>query len=98
MREFVSRMVDPSNRKKNGTARSWFESHGVGASIETLQLQTSGAWYPGTRSITALTSSKVSMNGSDREFKGVKVVHATDTELMVQYDFNGEAFALYRAV
>lgn len=64
-----------------GTARAWMQAHDK-ALVSTLQARVhvsgdvSGVWTPGPRTVDASRASSVSLDGSSRDYRGMRVVAA----------------------
>lgn len=75
--------------------RKWFEAHD-GQTVFTAQMDRTRPdaplWYPGPREVDASKATYVTMNGSRRDYKGMKVVEATETTLVVRDDWHEIAY------
>jgi hypothetical protein len=80
-REWAGRILD-ARYSKNGTARAWFESH-HGGTVDTLQATAhdsgdiTSVWAPDARTVDATRAGGVRLDGSTREYRGLRVVGAT---------------------
>lgn len=74
-------------RQKSGTAKAWFQAR-HGQLVDTLQASQMGLWGPNGRVIDASRGTYVRLDGSIRDYKGLKVVHVTDDVLMVEDDLS----------
>lgn len=86
-RAWDSVMRDIVHTGKSGTARAWFTSHD-GAQVRTLQATAhetgavTGAWAPGARTVNASRAGSVRLDGSAREYAGLRVV-ASSAETLI---------------
>lgn len=91
-------MADPANHKPRGTVKAWFAEHHAEI-VDTVQVQPSKAWAPLNRSINSESfSGKVLLDGSAREYAGMKVLHADDDMLFASYEFGGTCYVLYSLI
>ena len=67
-----------------GTMRAWMEAH-HGDIVTTVQVNrdTGQAWSPTGRTVDATRAGSVQLSGSTRDYKGMRVLHATDDVLIV---------------
>lgn len=85
-------MVD--SPRPTGTMAAWFAGHN-GAKVTTVQVnnQTGHVWTPTGRVVDARTyKGKVLLGGSARDYKGMRVIAATDSELIVSDDWHTVAY------
>lgn len=78
---------DPS-----GTMRDWFYGKG-GLGVTTLQVNGLGAWAPTGRTVSTKAKTYVTLDGSRRDYAGLKVIHADERVLIV--DGKDETIAYY---
>lgn len=72
------------------TFKRWMQEH-HGATVETVQLDTKRGttWEPGPRVIDAETrASYVLLDGSRRDYAGMKVERSTDDSIVVSDDWH----------
>lgn len=89
---FDDAMTPPVN-SKGGTMRKWMtERHG--RKVTTIQVTDYTVWAPTGRMIDADTyAGRVLLNGSSREYAGLKVLHSGDRVLIV--DGKNETIGYY---
>lgn len=69
-----------------GTMRAWMQARD-GQRVDTIQVTASGAWAPMGRVIESKTrTGSVRLDGSTRDYKGMRVLAATDDALIVEGD------------
>lgn len=85
-KRFLAGLTAPRVAPK-GTMRAWMEAHN-GLSVDTVQLtnETGNCWTPIDRKIEATRAGKVLLNDSARDYKGMRVLSATDSVLIVEND------------
>ena len=80
-RQWDSALRDVLYLPAKGTARAWMQAHDA-APVSTLQARVhtsgdvSGVWVPGPRTVDASRASSVSLGGSTRDYRGMRVVAA----------------------
>ena len=76
----------------SGTMRAWMESHN-GQTVTTVQIdnRNGSGWLPTGRTIDARPSA-VFLDRSAREYRGMKVLHATGSTLIVGDDWHTVAY------
>lgn len=79
----------------SGTMRRWFEERN-GQRVDTIQFDMvgGGLWTPLLREIDASRSSFVRLDGSYREYAGMRVVARSDTALIVHNDWHVIGYVL----
>ena len=70
-----------SNPRKAGTMKEWFYGKG-GCGITTVQVNGMGVWAPTGRTASTRAASYVTLDGSRRDYAGLRVVHA-DANLLI---------------
>lgn len=67
-----------------GSMRAWMEAHN-GATVTTVQVHRDNgqAWSPTGRTVDASRAGSVRLDGSTRDYRGMRVLHATDDVLIV---------------
>lgn len=75
--------MTPPVSSMGGTMRKWMtERHG--RKVTTIQVSTYTAWAPTGRTVDATSyTGKVLLNGSAREYAGLKVLHSDERVLIV---------------
>lgn len=98
--DFMS-FVGSGEFNATGTVAQWMMSH-HGAKVDTVQIQPFGSWAPLGRVIDA-KSKKVSVSfmgdagsKSEREYRGMTVLHADEKRLIAKYDFGGESWVAFQ--
>ena len=75
-----------SDYQRHGTMRKWMEDHN-GTDIHTVQVDTKkdvpNAWCPSDRTVDATRAGSVRLNGSTRDYAGMKVLHQDPNVLVV---------------
>lgn len=79
----------------SGTMRAWMEARN-GRSVTTVQIDrnTGGAWAPTGRTISATRAGSVQLDGSTRDYAGMRVQHVTADCLIVQDDWHTIAYLI----
>ncbi len=78
-----------------GTMRAWMTAHD-GQYVETVQLPDDGRfWIPGARRVDASRASSVSLDESSRDYRGCRVVGASDDALVIVTEFGQPVTILY---
>ena len=95
-RAWDSVMRDVLNLPATGTARAWMQAHN-GDSVRTLQatVHASGdvysVWTPGARTVDASRAGSVQLDGSARDYSGLRVVSATPDTLIAVTTWGDDA-------
>lgn len=91
-KRFLAGLTAPRVAPK-GTMRAWMESHN-GQTVDTVQItnRTGDSWTPIERKIEATRAGKVLLNDSARDYKGMRVLSATDSVLIVADDWHTIAY------
>jgi len=95
-RAWDSVMRDALNLPAAGTVRAWMNAHN-GDTVRTLQatVHTSGdvysVWTPGPRTVTATRAGSVQLDGSTRDYAGLRVAAATPDTLIAVTTWGDDA-------
>lgn len=78
-----------------GTMRAWMERHS-GRDVTTVQAANDGSsvWAPTGRVIDASRATFVEFNGSTRYYAGMRVLHTTDSVLIVADEWHTIAYVI----
>ena len=68
-----------------GTMAAWFKAR-HGQAVETFQWNNDGGkpWAPGARTVSATRAGSVSLNNSQRDYAGMRVIGASESALLVR--------------
>lgn len=80
------------NPRPSGTMRDWFYGKG-GLGVTTVQVNGMGVWAPTGRTVSTKAKTYVTLDGSRRDYAGLKVIHADERVLIV--DGKHETIAYY---
>lgn len=71
-----------------GTMRAWMSARD-GMPVDTFQWGNDGRnpWAPGPRTIDATRAGSVTLNGSQRDYAGMRVIGASESALLVRDDW-----------
>lgn len=94
----VSRIVgqtvaDTLTLPASGTLRAWMQAH-HGGKVTTIQIdQNNGsAWAPMGRTVDASRASSVKLDGSTRDYAGMRVKHTAPNCIIVADDWHAIAY------
>ena len=100
---WLKTLLDTMRETPRGTMRAWFERHN-GQTVDTLQATITDngdvrdAWAPNGRKISATRAGRVALDESVRDYAGCRVVHVSETALIIATNWGDSArqIAAYR--
>lgn len=95
----VALIRDALDAPARGTMRAWMEAHN-GDVVTTVQVHRDNgqAWSPTGRTVDATRAGSVQLSGSIRDYRGMRVLHATDDVLIVSDSWHVIAYVDEAAV
>lgn len=92
--DYQTRLESVLASPASGTMSAWFQArHGSAVTTVQVDKRNGSVWAPIGRVVDARSrKTSVSLNGSSRDYRGMRVEHATDTELVVSDDWHRIAY------